>query len=317
MRASPIFKSELFRLGICLLLGSFFLQAEIRAAKSTKKTEYEKDPVSGLASIPGCTYIETDWADGDSFLVKFPNGKKQTVRLYGADCIESAVRDTADAQRLRTQRRYFGISGKKPSESIAQAKEFGKQAALFTKEQLMKGPFTIHTSFADGRGSAKYSRIYAFVTLEDGSDLAELLVKNGQARAYGVSRRTPYGEDQDGYRQRLADTELVAAKNSRGVWAKTDWDSLPKERQAERREQAELALAHDGAAQPLKESSINPNNASRDELMQLPSVGETLATRIIEAREDGEFLQAQDLVRVKGVGPALVEKIQPYLIFEP
>lgn len=276
---------------------------------------YKKDPATGLTQIPGCTYVETDWADGDSFQVKFPDGKTQTVRLYGADCIESAVRDDSDARRLRSQRRYFGIAGGDAATSIALAKEFGKAATDFTKAQLTKVPFTISTSFADGRGSAAYSRIYVFVTLPNGDDLAERLVQEGLARAYGVSRRTPYGESHDAYRERLMDAELVAAKTSRGVWEKTDWNSLPDERRAERREEAELALAQDGNAGQPVEGSVNPNSASRDELMSLPGVGETIAARIIEERENGAFVQAEDLKRVKGVGESLLKKIQSYLTF--
>ncbi len=73
--------------------------------------------------------VTTEWADGDSFSVRFPDGKVQAIRLYGADCIEMHVSgDDSNARRLRDQRRYFGI------DDILTAKSFGEAAKLETAE---------------------------------------------------------------------------------------------------------------------------------------------------------------------------------------
>ena len=45
------------------------------------------------------------------------------------------------------------------------------------------------------------------------------------------------------YRTNLRDLELQAAKRGAGAWAKTKWDLLPSEREAEREENDELAIA--------------------------------------------------------------------------
>lgn len=139
---------------------------------------------SELQTIGEVTLIPTEWADGDSFRVKFPDGKEQTLRLYGADCIEWHVTDSSDARRLRAHRRYFGISdhGGSPQSSIQLAKDQGAAAGAFVKKVLAE-PFTVHTAFADGRGDSRYSRIYAFVETAKGEDLATLLVEEGLARA--------------------------------------------------------------------------------------------------------------------------------------
>ena len=47
--------------------------------------------------------------DGDSFLVE-ANGKSFHVRLYFVDCPETSVSSKSDAQRVREQTRYFGLS---------------------------------------------------------------------------------------------------------------------------------------------------------------------------------------------------------------
>ncbi len=263
-----------------------------------------------LTTLKGCKFILTEWADGDSFQVQTPEGTNHTVRLYGADCVEWHVSDESDARRLRAQRRYFGISetGGTPQSSITAAKELG-QAAATEVVTVLKQPFTVHTVFADARGDGKHKRIYAFVTTSEGEDLAERLVRRGQARAFGVYRETPAGKAANDYRAFLQDVELQASKRGAGAWAKTNWDKLPDERQAERQENAELAMAA-GESKLAPGDKINPNTAARDELMKLPGVGEVTANRIIQARP---FKKPADLLNVEGIGPKTLERLSPFL----
>lgn len=252
--------------------------------------------------------LAADWADGDSFPVRLPNGEERTLRLYGADCMEWHISDESDARRLRAQRRYFGISnaGGSPSASIELATGFGRQAADVTRELLAR-PFVVHTAFADARGDSRYKRIYAFVTTADGKDLAQELVSRGLARAFGVSRSAPGGISHKEYQARLQDAELVAARKGLGVWKFTDWASLPRERGEQRSEEGDIEIAL-GSSPP--DSPIDPNTATQDQLMRIPGIGESTANAIIEARP---FATRKDLLRVRGIGPATLEKISPFL----
>lgn len=263
-----------------------------------------------LRPIDGCTLAPTKWADGDSFLVRTPDGVEHTVRLYGADCIEWHVTDESDSRRLRAQRRYFGISnhGGSAQASIDAAKSFGEKAAD-RRAALLAKPFTLHTAFADARGDGRHKRIYGFIRTSSGDDLAAALVREGLARAYGVYRETPEGLSKDDWKDELADLELQAAKRSAGVWALTDWERLPEERRAEREEAAELDLALGKEGEPAA-GSIDPNTAARDELMRLPGIGEVTANAIIENRD---YMAIDDLDRVPGIGPATLERIRPFL----
>lgn len=263
-----------------------------------------------LIELRNCTLVKTEWADGDSFRVQDADGQQFTFRLYCVDCLESHVNDTTDARRLRSQRRYFGIArhGGSAATSIAAAKKFGKQATTVVQQELQE-PFTVHTSFADGRGDGKHKRYYAFITTHAGKDLGEQLVRLGLARAFGVYRKTPSGRPHDEQRNWLADIELQAATRGIGVWALTDWDSLPLERQQEREENAELALATQG--EPLDtESKININSAARDELMRLPGIGEVMANRIIEHRP---YRSIDALLKVAGIGKKRLQQIRTYV----
>lgn len=267
---------------------------------------------TGLMTFPGCVLDLTDWADGDSFSVKFPDGSVHTIRLYGMDCFETTSEEGSDKRRLRAQRRYFGIAkaGGNEQTSMTEAKKLGKRATARVRELLRK-PFTVHTAWADGRGSPQYKRYYGFVTEADGRDLGRMLVREGLARAFGVTRARNVGVNQDEYKQGLQDEELSAASRRVGAWALTNWDSLPEQRRVERAQEEEEKLRDP----PLEKKSINPNFASRDELMRLPGVGEVTAIRIMEARGIEKFRSAEDLSRVQGIGKKTLEKLSPYLMF--
>ncbi len=59
---------------------------------------------------------------------------------------------------------------------------------------------------------------------------------------------------------------------------------------------------------------IDLNRASAQELVQLPGVGETIAKRIVDFREEhGPFKRVEDLMKVKGIGEKSLEKIRPYI----
>lgn len=59
---------------------------------------------------------------------------------------------------------------------------------------------------------------------------------------------------------------------------------------------------------------VDLNRADRAELLQLPGVGDKLATRIEEYRQEhGGFRDVDELVKVHGVGPARVEKLRSWV----
>ena len=68
---------------------------------------------------------------------------------------------------------------------------------------------------------------------------------------------------------------------------------------------------------------LDPNSATQAELAAIPTIGDKLAGAIIEYRDryvkahpgKTAFIEAKDLQRVKGVGPAKMEALSAYLEF--
>ncbi len=64
--------------------------------------------------------------------------------------------------------------------------------------------------------------------------------------------------------------------------------------------------------------SIDVNRATAVELEKLPGIGPKLAQQIVEDRTaNGPFSTPEDLLRVKGIGPAKLEKIKEMIILRP
>ncbi len=83
---------------------------------------------------------------------------------------------------------------------------------------------------------------------------------------------------------------------------------------------AKTASSAAGAAPPAETLAfvVDLNSASKAELANLPRVGEKLAERIVERREElGGFRSVDDLLGVKGIGEKTLDKMRPFCVVAP
>lgn len=66
---------------------------------------------------------------------------------------------------------------------------------------------------------------------------------------------------------------------------------------------------------PAEIEPVDINTATAEELQKVPGIGEALARRIIEFREEnGRFEKVDDLLNVRGIGVTSLEKLRPYVV---
>lgn len=90
--------------------------------------------------------------DGDSYFVKFPDGTREWIRLYGVDCPEVI------------------------SNHITANQPYGVQTATAVRNLLKGNVFLIDTLNRD-----PYDRLVCRLMLNDSTELSEYLVTNGYA----------------------------------------------------------------------------------------------------------------------------------------
>jgi competence protein ComEA len=75
--------------------------------------------------------------------------------------------------------------------------------------------------------------------------------------------------------------------------------------------------APDEPAPPSASNPLNVNEASRQALQDLPGIGPALSKRIIEYRSaQRPFQRAEELRRVRGIGPKTLADLRPMVVVE-
>lgn len=74
--------------------------------------------------------------------------------------------------------------------------------------------------------------------------------------------------------------------------------------------------AHGMQETESQKQCVPVNTATIDELVTLPGIGPVLAERIVSFRQkQGDFTEASDLIKVKGIGEGTVKKIKKHICF--
>lgn len=164
----------------------------------------------------GCTVVDFRNNDGDSFMVKLPNGKQAEFRLYYVDTPESAFKSYRDGQtnHQRIHQQAADLGGITDQQAV----EIGQQAKHFTLGLLASKPFTLYTEwdspFHDNRFHAHVQ------VMVDGKPrwLHQLLVERGFVRIFTKPADLPDGTPAATERNHLRALEREAKRNQIGVW---------------------------------------------------------------------------------------------------
>ena len=74
-------------------------------------------------------------------------------------------------------------------------------------------------------------------------------------------------------------------------------------------------LAAESQAVKVSQAVVNVNTANAAELEALPGIGKVTAGRIVAYREaNGPFASVDDLVKVKGIGSKVLEKVRGQIV---
>jgi len=79
-----------------------------------------------------------------------------------------------------------------------------------------------------------------------------------------------------------------------------------------------LAAGHSVAQKKPPSTPVDLNTATPEQLQQVPGIGPSTAKAIVNfRRKSGPFQRVEDLLVIKGISKARLEKMRPYLIVVP
>lgn len=199
------------------------LVAIVAAFLKFKYPELFENAGSGSVSQPtsanyevytNCRLVDYRNNDGDSFMVKFPDGRETEMRLYYVDAPESKLKTYRDGnsnkERIQAQGRALG------GLTIDQTTQVGQDAKKRVA-QLLSKPFTVYTKRQKVYGGP---REYGFIAPEGGRTfLHERLVEEGLGRIHTSGAEMPDGTSVQDQEASLQRKESEAKREKRGAWA--------------------------------------------------------------------------------------------------
>ncbi len=184
------------------------------AAEKSRPVTPEK--TERYMAFQNCTLADAGHNDGDSFLVRLPDGQKFIFRLYFVDTPESAFKSYRNGQnnhqRIRDQAAEMGDL--EPEQIV----EIGKKARAFTLNLLASEPFELHTRWDS---PFRDERFHAFIAVKHNGKarwLEELLIERGFARIKTKAADLPDGTPATKQLARLRDLERAAKRAKAGAW---------------------------------------------------------------------------------------------------
>ena len=223
MKRRPAAKTSWLSVVLVIAAVALWALDQKRAGDPPRKSEtvlVEKssgqERAGGYEIYQNCRLVEARNNDGDSFILRLPDGRKAEFRLYFVDTPESAFKNYAGGQsnheRIRQQAAEMG------GITSQQAVDIGKKAKVFTLGLLGSAPVTVFTRWDSPFHDERY---HAFVRVKNGGKdrwLHELLIERGLGRLKTKPADLPDGESSARQLGHLRDLERQAKRNDAGAW---------------------------------------------------------------------------------------------------
>jgi endonuclease YncB( thermonuclease family) len=170
----------------------------------------------GYETYRNCTLTEARNNDGDSFVVRLPDGRKSEFRLYFVDAPESAFKryPGGETNHARIREQAAEMGGITPEQAV----EIGKKGKAFTLGLLASRPFTLHTEWDNPFND---NRFHAHVeVIQDGNTrwLHQVLLERGLARLKTKGASLPDGTSTAKEKDHLRILERAAKRAEVGAW---------------------------------------------------------------------------------------------------
>ncbi|MDQ6862027.1 MAG: helix-hairpin-helix domain-containing protein [Verrucomicrobiota bacterium] len=292
--------------------------------------------------LPNCHLVPNKSNDGDSFHVSAA-GREYVFRLYFVDAPET---DESFPERVADQAKYFGVTSAQATQVGDLAKHFtnGRLARAFTVRTCMQdalgrsaqgrfyafigtdegdlGELLVANGLARVHGTAGQPVGLASPHVE--WQKLERLEREAKSQKVGG-----WGATSGRMTARLPTAPTRSGADSFDAWfhpeklaSRTEATTIAGPTPTPFGVQGAWPFAKPGAtpapvAKPNASASsahaanekLDPNAASSSELIAIRGIGPVLAARIIEARP---FESADDLRKVKGIGPKKYEQLRPF-----
>lgn len=218
MKRLPVAKTSWLSVVLVIIAAALWALDQKRAADPPEKSA---SPRAGQAAAnfevyQNCRLVESRKNDGDSFMLRLPDGRESEFRLYYVDAPESAFKTYPGGrnnhERIRQQAAEMG------GITTQQAVDIGKKSKGFTLGLLGSAPVTVFTRWDSPFHDGRY---HAFIRVKNGGRdrwLHELLIERGLVRIKTKPADLPDGTPVKRQLDHLRDLERQARRGDAGVW---------------------------------------------------------------------------------------------------
>lgn len=184
---------------------------------------------------------------------------------------------------------------------------------VFIMEPVVENEKEVEYVYVDIKGAVKKPGVYK---LEEGSRVIDVISKSGglqkdaDTSVINLSKKLEDGNviiiyTKNKIEELKEQEKIVEYIEKECVCPDTNNDACLKE---------EDIIVEQPEVEQSTTSKVSLNNATLEELMTLPGIGESKAQDILDYRNiQGNFKVIEDIKNVKGIGDALFEKIKDYI----